>query len=1214
MERDIRQAGVDSRSHISPPLFQHQFFPAGGVQPSIANNVENSNGRLSSADGGHNTEEGIEHPSHWDMKTWNWDSIQFVAQRAGERGDGSFEEQREHGNNGSDGNHRASATVVTIDRPCSGERRRRSNEEDERGKYFLEMETPSPPLNDGHAFPGDDDSQEAVGSLSLKLGGDAYAHIEENGGGSRNGKRNRSSSPQYQVPMCQVDACKADLSKAKDYYRRHKVCETHSKATKAPVSRLMQRFCQQCSRFHPLQEFDEGKRSCRRRLAGHNRRRRKTQPDAAAAQALLVAEEERLSKGGSGLIGSLLNILSHLMGTTNLDRFNAPVLDREALLRKVITASLEDINRTTPLWAQLLANPHHLTSLLGQQPQQLAASNGHVANVNVDTQHLLSRLTSPSPEALLLMLQNSLDAQIAAASITIQNNLGSQMHGASGLGNFPLGSTCGLETQLAPPRTTETCVAPTSAGVSHSLLSSPMLARGSSLKDVVRPTPMVPKPLPQLNSEQLVQHGIPAVQSSFMPYQAHAGSPTKKHASNGLGPTIFNHFPTDGRLLPISPTVDPSSSARQEVNLQLPLRQSSGSSQSGSDEPLPSSSHAREPRNWTRRIAMKLFERNPEELPLDLRFQIDSWLAHLPSDMESYIRPGCLVLTIFVSMPVCGWAELDADLQGSVQRLLDLHEGDFWHKGRILVQVERQTVLIVDGIIQDKRLVDSWSRPYIQSVRPLAVEADQAANITVKGFNLTLPDTRVLCAHRGKYLIQHGSTDSNEAEVAFNDIEDDLDSCTGQSMDLSTSYSNVETSLRLDAKFTSCVEHPYAVGRCFLEVEHDTTLANARPLIIADRWVCSELCTLEEEVEVIASRTTQAALLEGLQPVEVIGCSQVARLVMEEDVASFLYELGWYFGGGISRQMDDTAELNVVSATRLKCLLIFSVERSWCAVVRKLLDVTLEGQNIDTSIARLSKILRNDVSLLHRAVRRKSRNMVELLLAYVPSSISTETIKNAGDTEKSGNSMQFNSQWSTLFRPDISGPAGLTPLHVAASMEDGEDIVDALTNDLFQVGLHAWMNKRDDSGRTPLQYAMMGNHIKSIELVSCKVAALAGTSHQVCISIPPDSLLQTLDQRSSRDVHDGSRGFSSLQLAEWVDSGTAPVKNLSINKTLAPCRVHARRAHFGGISGPAFKPFLLSLVAIATVCVCVCILIRTPPSIRFVMQPFRWEGVDGGPR
>jgi hypothetical protein len=32
-------------------------------------------------------------------------------------------------------------------------------------------------------------------------------------------------------------------------------------------------------RFHVLTEFDEGKRSCRRRLAGHNRRRRKARPE-----------------------------------------------------------------------------------------------------------------------------------------------------------------------------------------------------------------------------------------------------------------------------------------------------------------------------------------------------------------------------------------------------------------------------------------------------------------------------------------------------------------------------------------------------------------------------------------------------------------------------------------------------------------------------------------------------------------------------------------------------------------------------------------------------------------------------------------------------------------------------------------------------------------------------------------------------------------------
>ncbi|KAK9085330.1 hypothetical protein Sjap_025741 [Stephania japonica] len=78
---------------------------------------------------------------------------------------------------------------------------------------------------------------------------------------------------------CQAERCSADLSEAKRYYRRHKVCEHHSKAAVVVVAGLRQRFCQQCSRFHELLEFDEAKRSCRRRLAGHNERRRKNSSD-----------------------------------------------------------------------------------------------------------------------------------------------------------------------------------------------------------------------------------------------------------------------------------------------------------------------------------------------------------------------------------------------------------------------------------------------------------------------------------------------------------------------------------------------------------------------------------------------------------------------------------------------------------------------------------------------------------------------------------------------------------------------------------------------------------------------------------------------------------------------------------------------------------------------------------------------------------------------
>ncbi|XP_050371311.1 squamosa promoter-binding-like protein 3 [Argentina anserina] len=77
-------------------------------------------------------------------------------------------------------------------------------------------------------------------------------------------------------PSCQAQSCNADLSDVKLYYRRHKVCDFHSKAPAVVVGGLQQRFCQQCSRFHNLSEFDENKRSCRRRLAGHNERRRKS--------------------------------------------------------------------------------------------------------------------------------------------------------------------------------------------------------------------------------------------------------------------------------------------------------------------------------------------------------------------------------------------------------------------------------------------------------------------------------------------------------------------------------------------------------------------------------------------------------------------------------------------------------------------------------------------------------------------------------------------------------------------------------------------------------------------------------------------------------------------------------------------------------------------------------------------------------------------------
>ncbi|EFN55889.1 hypothetical protein CHLNCDRAFT_17960, partial [Chlorella variabilis] len=57
--------------------------------------------------------------------------------------------------------------------------------------------------------------------------------------------------------------------------QRYRVCKPHLQSPAMVVDGVVQRFCQQCGRFHLLREFDGDKRNCRARLQQHNSRRRK---------------------------------------------------------------------------------------------------------------------------------------------------------------------------------------------------------------------------------------------------------------------------------------------------------------------------------------------------------------------------------------------------------------------------------------------------------------------------------------------------------------------------------------------------------------------------------------------------------------------------------------------------------------------------------------------------------------------------------------------------------------------------------------------------------------------------------------------------------------------------------------------------------------------------------------------------------------------------
>ncbi|PWA57482.1 SBP-like protein [Artemisia annua] len=113
-------------------------------------------------------------------------------------------------------------------------------------------------------------------SIGLKLGKRTYFENNLPRSNSSVSTVKKVKLSQQSAPIiCQVMGCDRDLSSAKDYHRKHRVCDVHSKSLKVIVAGLERRFCQQCSRFHGLPEFDGKKRSCRKRLADHNARRRK---------------------------------------------------------------------------------------------------------------------------------------------------------------------------------------------------------------------------------------------------------------------------------------------------------------------------------------------------------------------------------------------------------------------------------------------------------------------------------------------------------------------------------------------------------------------------------------------------------------------------------------------------------------------------------------------------------------------------------------------------------------------------------------------------------------------------------------------------------------------------------------------------------------------------------------------------------------------------
>jgi hypothetical protein len=62
----------------------------------------------------------------------------------------------------------------------------------------------------------------------------------------------------------QVPGCCGSLDTGRQYNIRYRLCQEHLRSASVTVKGAAMRFCQKCSRFHPLDDFDV-RATCRRR-------------------------------------------------------------------------------------------------------------------------------------------------------------------------------------------------------------------------------------------------------------------------------------------------------------------------------------------------------------------------------------------------------------------------------------------------------------------------------------------------------------------------------------------------------------------------------------------------------------------------------------------------------------------------------------------------------------------------------------------------------------------------------------------------------------------------------------------------------------------------------------------------------------------------------------------------------------------------------------
>ncbi|KAM4126689.1 hypothetical protein ACJW30_02G033600 [Castanea mollissima] len=558
-------------------------------------------------------------------------------------------------------------------------------------------------------------------------------------GSLRGKKRSRTVRVSTRTARCQVPECEADISELKGYHRRHRVCLRCANASEVFLDGDTKRYCQQCGKFHILSDFDEGKRSCRRKLERHNNRRRRKPADSG------IADEKEPQ-------GSLQTEDGPCDDETGKDSLclSSPIAETEAFLE---------------------------------------SEDGQVTN-----------------------LCSALDSQ--------------NIHGDASF-------TASGETQMDGGKDNSKCSV-------------------SQLYD-------------------------------------------NKNAYSSMCPTG--------------------------------------------------------------RISFKLYDWNPAEFPRRLRHQIFQWLANMPVELEGYIRPGCTILTVFITMPKFMWAKLFED---PASYLLDfVAPGRMLSgKGIILVFMNDMIFRVMKGGTSVMRLKVEVQAPRLHYVHPICFEAGKPMEFVACGSNLIQSKFRFLVSFAGKYLAhdycvasKHGQTEGDTAS-SFN-----------------------------HQLYKICIPQtePDLCGPAFVEVENESGLSNFIPILIGDKEICAEM-------EILQQRFDASPFLKESESVAIGPMSDSCEVsaLRQSTFSEFLLDVAWLIKEPASENFQQFITASQIQ--RFNSLLSFLMCNDSTTILEKLLQKlkivisNMEFNSVakgtfDADLSLLQKYLDNARAILCKKHKKSESSM-----------------------------------------------------------------------------------------------------------------------------------------------------------------------------------------------------------------------------------------------